>query len=109
MTEQTFTNELLKWAKTYRWLVFHVRNSGAGGHTQVQGERGFPDLVLVRDGRLIVAELKTAKAGTKAGEPKPEQTIWLEAFRRVGAEVHVWRPENWNEILAVLSKQYVHA
>ncbi len=104
MTEQSFTTELLKWAKTYGWRSFHVRNSGHAGMTAVQGDRGFPDLVLVKPPRLIVAELKVQKAGTKLGEPKPEQQRWLDALRIVGAETFVWRPENWSEILAVLAK-----
>jgi uncharacterized membrane protein (DUF2068 family) len=104
MTEQQFTNELLKWAKAYRWRAFHVRNSGFGGNTQVQGDKGFPDLVLIRGARLLVAELKVAKAGTKAGDAKPEQLVWLEMFKQVGAETYTWHPQQWSEILAILSK-----
>jgi len=109
MTEQQFTNELLKWAKAYRWRGFHVRNSGAGGNTQVQGDKGFPDLVLVRPPRLIFAELKVGK-----NKVAPEQQAWLDALTECevepygmpapSAEVHVWRPEMWSEILVVLSK-----
>lgn len=104
MTEQTFTNELLKWLKVYQWRVFHVRNSGHAGNTYVQGERGFPDILAVRGTRWIAAELKVGKAGTKVGEPKPEQFAWLQALERVGAETFVWRPEDWSQILVVLSK-----
>ncbi len=114
MTEQQFTNELLKWLKVYRWRAFHVRNSGYGGNTYVQGEPGFPDIVAVRPPRLIFAELKVGRAGTKVGDPKPEQIAWLEALAEnsqdvygmpsSAVETYVWRPENWSEILAVLSK-----
>ena len=114
MTEQQFTNELLKWAKTYRWRAFHVRNSGAGGNTQVQGDKGFPDLVLVRPPRLIFAELKVGKAGTKAGDPTPEQFAWLHDLEENSEDVYgmpsgavkcyVWRPSDWSQILVILSK-----
>jgi hypothetical protein len=109
MTEQAFTNELLKWAKTFRWRAFHVRNSGHGGNTYVQGDRGFPDLVLVRPPRLIFAELKVGK-----NKPTPEQADWLSALAEnsqdvygmpsAAVETYVWRPEMWSEILVILSK-----
>ena len=104
MSEQAFTNELLKWLRTYGWRVFHVRNSGIRGISQVQGDKGFPDLLAVRGQRWIAAELKVKKAGTVLGEPKPEQLAWLEALNRVGAETYIWHPENWSEILAVLAR-----
>jgi len=109
MTEQQFTNELLKWAKAYKWRTFHVRNSGYAGNTYVQGDRGFPDLVLLRPPRLVVAELKVGKAGTLKGEPTSDQAVWLDALAEVGVtefpiETYVWRPDMWSEILVVLSK-----
>jgi hypothetical protein len=104
MTEQTFTNELLKWFKVYKWLVFHVRNSGHGGNTYVQGDKGFIDILAVKGSRWIAAELKVGKAGTLKGDPTPAQAQWLEALKNVGAETYVWHPENWSEILVVLSK-----
>jgi hypothetical protein len=104
MTEQTFTNELLKWFRVYKWLVFHVRNSGYGGTSQVQGDKGFVDILAVRGDRWIAAELKVAKAGTLKGDPRPAQLAWLAALERVGAETYVWRPADWSAILVVLSK-----
>src|SRR6266699_2810125 len=103
MTEASFTTQVMKWAKTYGFRCFHVRNSGHGGMSYVEGDRGFPDLLMTRGTRLVVAELKIWKAGIKLGEPKPEQQRWLDALRMVGAETYVWRPENWSEILAVLA------
>ena len=64
MTEQSFTTEVLKWAKTYGWRGFHVRNSGFGGNTYIQGDKGWPDLFLIKGQRVIAAELKVGKAGT---------------------------------------------
>ncbi len=110
MTEQSFTTELLKWAKTYGWRCFHVRNSGHAGMTAVQGDKGFPDLVLVKPPRLIFAELKIGKK-----KPTPEQQAWLDALAENSGDVYgmpsnavetfVWRPEDWSSILAVLSGQ----
>jgi hypothetical protein len=113
MTEQQFTNEILAWAKRFKWRAFHVRNSGAGGNTLVQGDKGFPDLVLVRPPRLVFAELKVGKAGTLKGDPTPEQVEWLKALGECevepygmpgpSCETYVWRPESWDEIVKVLS------
>jgi len=60
--------------------------------------KGFPDLVLVREGRLIFAELKREK-----GKPSAPQEEWLTALRahswNCGAlgrfHVAVWRPSDW--------------
>jgi len=88
--------------------------------TAVQGDVGFPDLVLVRaprgevGARLIFAELKAEK-----GKESPEQTDWLdelfdtsiegaygcgESTRCEGVrfEVERWRPSDWNTIVEVL-------
>jgi hypothetical protein len=120
LTEQQFTNQLLEWAKVYGWRRFHVRNSGSNGMTTVQGDRGFPDLVLVRPPRLIFAELKVGK-----NKPTDEQDQWIAVLQDVGGsgtalyinergrpadvvypwlETYVWHPEQWSEILVVLSR-----
>jgi hypothetical protein len=103
MTEQAFTNTLLDWAKVYGWRRFHVRNSGVAGQSIVQGDKGFPDLVLMRGDRFICAELKVGKAGTVRGDPSPEQQQWL-AILSPHCETYVWRPEQWSKILNTLSK-----
>ena len=121
MSEQSFTNAVLDWAKVYGWRRFHVRNSGARGISQVQGDKGFPDLVLVKGSRLIFAELKVGKE-----QPKPEQLAWLADLGVIGMadvttfnespksqfiptlttpETYVWRPEQWSEILVVLARK----
>lgn len=112
MTEQQLANEVLGWAKRFGWLAFHVRNSGLAGMTQVQGDKGFPDLILLRRDRMIAAELKIGKAGTVKGEPRHEQVVWLNAFRGIGCpdecspiETYVWRPENLKDIVGILRSQ----
>ena len=55
--------------------------------------------MLVRGERLIVAEAKAGRASTT-----PEQRAWLAAFDAVpGVEAYVWRPEQWDEIVATLA------
>jgi len=51
---------------------------------------GYPDLTLVRKGRLIFVELKREKA-----KVTPEQQKWLDDLRAVPfVEVYVWRPSD---------------
>jgi hypothetical protein len=63
-------------------LVYHTYNSR-------RSDSGFPDLVMVNDGRLVFAELKSQKK-----EPTPDQRRWLYALANTGAEVFVWRPSD---------------
>lgn len=61
-------------------------------HDSRRSQRGFPDLVLVREEtdiyvpELVIAELKGAKTRVQ-----PAQVQWLDAFRSLGLEVHLWR------------------
>lgn len=72
--------------------------SGIGG-VNVQGDRGFPDLVLVKPPRLIFAELKVK------GKPRPEQNEWLKALIDSScAEVYFWAPADWQQIMQTLGR-----
>lgn len=57
-----------------------------------RSKAGFPDLVIVGRG-VVFAELKSA-----SGRLSLEQQGWLSSLRRAGAEVHMWRPEDWPAI-----------
>jgi hypothetical protein len=93
--DTTVENDLLanirKTAKLYGWLCYHHYDS-----RQSVG-KGFPDLVLLREGRLLVAELK--RQGRK---PTTAQREWLDAFAAAGVETHVWKPSDWPKIETVL-------
>lgn len=54
---------------------------------------GFPDLVIVGPGGLLFAELKADR-----GRLRPDQARWIATLAAAGAEVHVWRPNNWPDI-----------
>lgn len=53
--------------------------------------KGWPDLVLVRD-RVLVIEVKG-----DGDYLKPEQDLWLAAFRLAGIEVMVGTPTLWRD------------
>lgn len=89
-------------ARLRGWLVHHTRParlSQGGWRTPIQGHAGFPDLVMVRDGRVIFAELKR-----QSGRVAADQQVWLnELLTAAGAghlvrptvEVYLWRPSDW--------------
>jgi len=58
MTEDELLAAILDAAKYLGWRAYHVRNSKAG---IIQGDAGFPDLVLARKGRVLFVELKSEK------------------------------------------------
>lgn len=98
-TEDSFTRMILTVAALHGWRRHHGRPGRAAGgwRTPVAGDVGFPDLVLVKPGRLILAELKVTTTTT------PDQRLWLELFRTVpGVEVYEWRPRDWPAIEATL-------
>lgn len=98
---QALVEQILQFARITGWARLHIRPAQTehGWRTPIQGDgKGFPDLVLVRPPRLIVAESK--RDGEK---PTPEQEWWLDLFERIpGVEVYVWRPKQWDEIQRIL-------
>jgi hypothetical protein len=100
-TEADFTRQVLALARLCRWRAAHFRpglTRSGGWATAVQGDgAGFPDLILVKPGRVVVAELKVGR-----NRPTPGQRAWLQAFESAGVPAYVWRPEDWPEVERVL-------
>ena len=86
MKEDELLDHVLRMARKAGWGAYHVRNSRAG---VIQGDVGFPDLVLVRR-RLLFAELKT-----ETGAISEDQMMWSEWLKAVGHIVRYWRPSDW--------------
>ncbi len=93
--EADFQSQVIQYARINRWRVFHAFDSRLGSRAI---DAGFPDLVMVKDGHLLVCELKANN-----GRVKPEQTDWLMALQECGIRVRIWRPRDWNEIERVLT------
>ena len=93
LTEADFQGLVLDVAETFGWEVFHDGDSR-------RSNAGFPDLVLVKDGRIIFAELKRE---TGAYPSKP-QMIWLALLGQAAGDnvmAVLWRPSsNWQEVLS---------
>ena len=93
---------MIELAHLHGWRVAHFRKSRTadGRHlTAVAADgAGFPDLVMVRDGDLIFAELKR-----QDGRVSLEQKAWLEELNKPhGVTVCVWRPNDWGLIKELL-------
>lgn len=119
ISEPQLQAAIIDCAQRLGWLVAHFRPA----RVTIDGEetyrtpvaangKGWPDLTLVRGGRLIFAELKSAD-----GKVSSEQAVWLAALLCVSTAVAyargfvpngmdrmtsmpevlavVWRPEDW--------------
>jgi hypothetical protein len=104
MTEAQFTTAVLGLMRVLGWRSMHVRpaRTAAGSwRTPIAGDGiGWPDVVAVKDDRLVAAELKVA-----GGRLGPGQREWLAALAAAGCEVYVWTPKSWREIEDVLKGQ----
>lgn len=103
LTEADWSRRVIETAQLFGWKYAHFRpaRTAKGWRTAMSGDVGFPDLVLVRGGRLILAELKAGR-----GVVTPDQSEWLQEFARVPCvESYVWRPENWQEVYLTLAKE----
>ncbi len=89
-SEKEFMARVVKIAKDCGWRTYHV-------HFSQRSEPGFPDLLLLRGIRQIVAELKVGK-----NKLTPEQQDWLCAFSDAHVETHLWTPGMWPEIVKTL-------
>jgi|PlaIllAssembly_1097288.scaffolds.fasta_scaffold219083_3 hypothetical protein len=88
MSEDELLTHVLDIAWLYKWRRYHVRNSKQG---IIQGETGFPDVVLVKRERLLFIELKK-----QDGRTSPDQRAWIADLLAVpGIETFIWRPSDW--------------
>lgn len=83
MSEKALQGAVEQCARLLGYRVYHTYDSR-------RSEPGYPDLCMVRSGRLIYAELKAAR-----GRVRPEQHAWLADLAAAGAETFLWRPEHW--------------
>lgn len=96
MTEDDLLSMVLDTAKMCGWRVVHYRpaKTAKGWRTPLQGDKGCPDVILARDGVVLLAELKT-----EDGYATAEQRAWL---RELGEHGHLWRPRDIPLILETL-------
>lgn len=93
-TEAEFQSLVVEMAEMLGWLVVHIRNT-------VANPDALPDLLMWRGDDYLLAELKTERGAVTA-----KQQQWHENAAYRGVTVHVWRPSDWPEIEAALSRPF---
>lgn len=97
ISEKQFQEQVIDLFKTFKWEIYHAWNS------QNSTSKGFPDLVCIRKGSLVFAELKVD--GVKA-RVSPQQQWWLDELKKVQdanstVRAYLWHPSDWNEVTKV--------
>lgn len=96
--EDDFKCWVLDVAKLHGWQRVHYRpaKTNRGYRTPVEGDKGAPDMLLAKPGRLpILAELKS-----DTGTVRPDQKVWAAAIHPDC--YRLWRPRDRAAILAEL-------
>jgi hypothetical protein len=84
--------QVVELANLAGWRWYHT-------HESRRSPAGFPDLILVRDGRMLALELKS-----ESGRATPEQRAWLTALSTVpGVTALLVRPSDWPRIAGLLT------
>lgn len=92
-SEAQYSDRIVQWAKINGWLVYHTFYSG-------RSQQGFPDLTLVRWGRLVFIEVKS-----ETGRLSASQQQWIALLDSVeGISAVVARPSNWEFIASLLKR-----
>jgi hypothetical protein len=100
--EKDFQRAVIEYARMMGWRIHHTLpalTQRGRWITPVQGDTGFPDLVLCRPPRLIFAELKRV-----GGKVSSQQREWLDALQACGVECYVWYPSDWEQIIHTLAR-----
>lgn len=92
MSEDDFLRKVIDYAHWHNWLVAHFRpaQTGKGWRTPMQGDAGYIDLTLARNGVVLFYELKSER-----GHPTAAQIAWLSALAPAS---RLYRPSDWPKI-----------
>jgi len=111
MNETELKSVVINLARRSGWLIHHdlpAKSAAGRWATHVQGDVGFPDLVLLSPhyGQLLFVELKSEKGRTTSS-----QDNWLGALGIAGVESHIVRPADLEFIAHRLTRpdQYIRA
>lgn len=88
MSEAQLQAAIIEAATALGWLTYHTFDSR-------RSNLGWPDLAMVRRGRMVIAELKAEK-----GVVSLEQQRWIDELGAVfvandRVTVHIWYPRDW--------------
>jgi len=98
MSEAELQSNVIELAHTLGYLCHAERpaqNTKGQWRTAIQGDKGFPDLVMTKHTSIIIVELKSEK-----GRLSQMQSLWLNHFGALtpynaSLSVRIWRPSDW--------------
>ena len=96
MLEKDLVRHIVKAAKDLGYMVTHFTSTQTEGRhrTALQGDKGFPDLVIANGRVVLFVECKS-----QVGRMSPEQHAWMAVLRVTGVDgpvkTYEWRPMNW--------------
>lgn len=102
MTEAEFQDNVVRLAKAHGWLVCHVYpgRTATGKVRTNTTYKGFPDLTLLKRGRLVFLELKAVD-----GTASPEQRRWIALSQHVpGVEAYIVDPRDWPAVHRLITQ-----
>jgi hypothetical protein len=82
-TEKQWQRTVVATAEALGWTAVHLP--------------GWPDLILLRDGRVLFVELKR-----EGGKLTRQQERWQEIFTRQRIAHDVWRPSDYDRMVKIL-------
>ena len=93
LSEAEWQAQVIRLAISNGWQTHHHFDSR-------RSSPGWPDLALVHPTRclFLLAEIKT-----ETGRVKPEQEQWLAWLTAAGVDARLWRPSDWDEVVATLT------
>src|SRR5262245_1994318 len=91
LSEKAFMRQVVELAKLRHWMVYHTFDSR-------KSNPGFPDLFLLRPPSKGVPSILFCELKVGRGRLSPAQRQWLDALRKCGLPIRVWRPCDWPEI-----------
>jgi hypothetical protein len=100
MNEAAWQQQVVDLARLTRWLVHHTRparRADGTWSTPIQGDPGFPDLVMIRGSRVLWVELKS-----DTGRLTTDQMAWRDRLLLAGQEWYCWRPRDWPKVQKTL-------
>ncbi len=97
MRENALQEKCLKWLDAAYGRSLLAVNVHGGGACN----KGFPDLLVMRGGRVAAFELKSADTGYRL---QPDQKVWRRRFLKSGNPHYV--PKSLGEFEAIVRKEF---
>jgi hypothetical protein len=101
LNEREFTKQVIDVAHQFGWLIVHfLPGQAPNGRptTRYLGDgKGYFDITAIRE-RIVFAELKIPP-----NTATTEQKIWAQQAIRAGAEVYLWKPADYDDIVKVFA------